>query len=236
MQRNLVALELLRAAAQAPGLRVQLGVAFKGVDFEGHTLSVAAHHGWDAAADDSQRILDAWNARLPSDKASVNEASAAELRDRMGTKQSAQAAAAQSSEDAETSTQQHMQSLRYDLLVAADGAFSEVRPHCGPARTAPAECASAQIWLVVLQIRAAAIKAGHIQVFDQCEPYHKYKTFSDIQVKPDAEDLPKWLGPDVRPFELMYFATSVRRHLKSILAPCAQSTTLAELRCCASRC
>lgn len=120
VQRNLVALELLRAAAWEQGLRVQLGVGVVDVDFAAQALAVRTQAEWDVVADHSQAILDAWDARVPKARAGVNEASAAELRDPAP-------ATARPTNEAGACSELRDQSLRFDLLVGADGAFSEVR-------------------------------------------------------------------------------------------------------------
>lgn len=120
VQRNLVALELLRAAAQMMGLRVLLGTAAATVDFEAQRLGVISSHTDVEAQDDSERILEAWDDRLPANRTCINVEAAAEL-------------LSTTTESASTWLPTHGAAvsndatLAYDMLVATDGAFSRVR-------------------------------------------------------------------------------------------------------------
>ena len=64
-----------------------------------------------------------------------------------------------------------------------------------------------------MQIREAAIQAGHLRVLDATYSHQRYKSFGQIAIPKGADVPSKFLAPDVQPYANMFLGRSVRLRL-----------------------
>lgn len=127
VERNTFASELVNVAAGEPGLKLALGTAVVDVHFEEQTLDVSSTHMDLSSADDSYRAADAF-AAAAADTAAAR-CTTADLSEGGDAQSHAEPGVGLDGGDTAAAPDKYDSTLSYDLLIAADGAFSQV---CGP--------------------------------------------------------------------------------------------------------
>ena len=228
MARNTFASELVQVAAEERGLKLALGTAVVDVDFDDRTLQLRSAHSDVATVDESERAAAAFAAARSGDGAASNSGAVNSHARTAGqgaaglvadSEAGVTAAAAATSQGP---PKQYEANVSYDLLIAADGAFSQVRAPIVPGCSVQHHACCIRS-TPALQVRKCAIEAGHIRELGSWYSDVKYKTFPQIVIPEDTPDLPKFLSPDIAPFTRMIFGRAVRQRALGMLCgvqPC----------------